>query len=283
LTHNWAYRQERPELWAINPRKNTCWRSGTATTEWGGDSKANSWTSSVRLKVQIPIRTDPRDIDRPGFLEADTVAHCGTSRAGGFSWSTTFTDIFSPWPGNRAVWNKGSADGLREVKDLEKGLPFALPGFDADHGSEFLTFHLWRYWLARPRPISMTRSRADRKNDQAHVEQKNWTHVRQLLGYQRPAQPELIPRINAFYRTWAPFQNCFRPTLKLLRKTRKGSKTLRQYSKPQTPYQRLLQSSHLSQEQKEALRVQYPQLNPLELKGQIEQKPKVVFNNARAW
>ena len=97
-----------------------------------------------RLKQQIPIRTDNAEVDRPGFLEADTVAHCGPSRAGNFIWSLTLTDIFSQWTENRAVWNKGATDVLAQVKDLEQGLPFALLGFDVDNGSEFLTFHLWR-------------------------------------------------------------------------------------------------------------------------------------------
>jgi hypothetical protein len=179
------------------------------------------------LKVQIPIRTDNRDIDRPGYLEADTVAHCGTSMAGSFIWRATFTDIFSQWTENRAVWNKGSTDVLREVKDLETGLPFELLGFDVDNGSEFLTFHLWRSFLNRPRPIPLTRSRPYRENDQAHVEQKNWTHVRQLLGYQRLERPELIPLMNDLYRSWGLFHNFFSPTLKLRSKSRKGSKTLR--------------------------------------------------------
>jgi len=234
------------------------------------------------LKVQIPIRTDNRDIDRPGFLEADTVAHGGTSMAGSFIWSITFTDIFSQWTENRAVWNKGSTDVLREVKDLEATLAFELQGFDVDNGSEFLTFHLWRYLLDRPQPISMTRSRAYRKNDQAHVEQKNWTHVRQLLGYQRLEQPELIPLINDLYRTWGLFHNFFCPTLKLRSKARKGSKTLRKYFKPQTPFQRLLDSAHITQEQKDKLRAQHEQLNPFDRKEQIEQKLKLVFDSARA-
>jgi hypothetical protein len=234
------------------------------------------------LKVQIPIRTDNHDIDRPGFLEADTLAHCGTSMAGSFIWSITFTDIFSQWTQNCAVWNKGSTDVVREVEALEKGLPFELQGFDVDNGSEFLTFHLWRYLLDRPRPIPMTRSRAYRKNDQAHVEQKNWTHVRQLLGYQPLEDPQLIPLINDLYHTWGLFHNCFCPTLKLLSKTRKGSKTLRKYSKPLTPYQRLLDSAHLTQEQKAKLRAQYHQLNPLDLKDQVEQKLKLVFDKAGA-
>ena len=232
------------------------------------------------LKHQIPIRTDNDDVDRPGFLEADTVAHCGNSLAGDFIWSLTFTDIFCQWTENRATWNKGAQGVLGQVKDVEANLPFELLGFDVDNGSEFLCFHLWRYLLDRPRPVPLTRSRPYRKNDQAHVEQKNWTHVRQLLGYQRLEQPELVPLINELYRTWGLLHNFFCPNLKLLSKTRKGAKTIRKYSPPQTPYQRLLESKHLSQEQKQKLQNRFQQLNPLQLKREIEQKLKLVLNKA---
>jgi hypothetical protein len=230
------------------------------------------------LKHQIPIRTDNHDIHQPGFLEADTVAHCGTSMAGNFIWSVTFTDIYSQWTENRAVWNKGAKDVLEQTQDVEQGLPFAILGFDVDNGSEFLTFHLWRYLLDRPRPVPLTRSRPYRKNDQAHVEQKNWTHVRQLLGYQRLEAPELLPAINALYRTWGLLHNYFCPTLKLLSKTRRGSKTIRKYSPPQTPVQRLLDCPDLGPEAKETLRSQSQPLNPLQLKEQIEQQLKAVLN-----
>lgn len=233
------------------------------------------------LKHQIPIRTDNDDVDRPGFLEADTVAHCGNSLAGDFIWSLTFTDIFSQWTENRATWSKGAEGVLEQVKDLEAGLPFELLGFDVDNGSEFLCHHLWRYLLDWPRPVPMSRSRPYRKNDQAHVEQKNWTHVRQLLGYQRLELPELVPVINELYRTWGLLHNFFCPNLKLLSKTRKGARTLRKYSPPQTPYQRLSQSEQLSQEQKQKLQAQFQQLNPLRLKQQIEQKLKVVLDKAQ--
>src|ERR1017187_1773577 len=117
-----------------------------------------------------------------------------------------------------------------------------------------------------------------RKNDQAHVEQKNWTHVRQLLGYQRLEQPELVPLINELYRTWGLLHNFFCPSLKLLSKTRKGARTIRKYSLPQTPYQRLMECEHLSQEQKQKLENQFQQLNPLQLKREIEQQLKLVLN-----
>lgn len=230
------------------------------------------------LKHQIPIRTDNDDVDRPGFLEADTVAHCGNSLIGDFIWSITFTDIFCQWTENRATWNKGAQGVLEQVKDVEVLLPFELLGFDVDNGSEFLCFHLWRYLLDRPRPVPLTRSRPYRKNDQAHVEQKNWTHVRQLLGYQRLERPELVPLINELYRTWGLLHNFFCPNLKLLSKTRKGARTIRKYSLPQTPFQRLLESRHLSQEQKLKLQNQFQQLNPLQLKREIEEKLKLVLN-----
>ena len=230
------------------------------------------------LKHQIPIRTDNDDVDRPGFLEADTVAHCGNSLTGDFIWSITFTDIFCQWTENRATWNKGAQGVLEQVKDVEVHLPFELLGFDVDNGSEFLCFHLWRYLLDRPRPVPLTRSRPYRKNDQAHVEQKNWTHVRQLLGYQRLERPALVPLINELYRTWGLLHNFFCPNLKLLSKTRKGARTIRKYSLPQTPFQRLLESNHLSQEQKLKLQSQFQQLNPLQLKREIEEKLKLVLN-----
>jgi hypothetical protein len=232
------------------------------------------------LKHQIPIRTDNHDVDRPGFLEADSVAHGGNSMAGDFVFSLTFTCLFSQWTENRAIWNKGAAGVLEQVKELEQVLPFALEGFDVDNGSEFLTFHLWRYFLDRPRPIPMTRSRAYHKNDQAHVEQKNWTHVRQLLGYHRLEVQDLVPLINDLYRAWGRLHNFFCPSLKLLSKTRIGAKTIRKYSAPQTPFQRLLDSKHLTHEQKEKLQTQYGQLDPLQLKEQVEQKLKIVFARA---
>ena len=233
------------------------------------------------LKRRIPIRTDNWDIHQPGFLEADTVAHCGNSLSGDFVWSLTLTDVFTQWTENRAVWNKGAAEVLEQVQEVERELPFALLGFDVDNGSEFLTWHLWRYFLERPAPVDLRRSRPYKKNDQAHVEQKNWTHVRQLLGYERIENPDLVRQINQLYRTWGLLHNFFSPTLKLESKVRDGSKTKRKYSKPKTPYQRLLECPHLVPEKRAELQARFQQLNPIHLKDQLEEQLKVLFDRMK--
>ena len=154
------------------------------------------------LKNQIPIRTDNWDIKKPGFCEADTVAHGGNSLSGDFVWSITLTDIYSTWTENRAIWGRGSSEVIEKVRDIEEKLPFRLLGFDCDNGSEFLNRHLIRYFSNRPKElmVQFTRSRPYHKNDNAHVEQKNWTHVRELFGYDRFDKPVLMELMNDLYR-----------------------------------------------------------------------------------
>jgi len=235
------------------------------------------------LKNQIPIKTNPWNTTKPGFFEADTVAHCGNSLSGDFVWSLTFTDISSAWTENRAVWNKGAQGVLNQIQDIEKDLPFSILGFNCDNGSEFLNYHLLRYFTNRPHsPVSFTRTRPYKKNDNAHVEQKNWSHVRQLLGYERFDQPELVQLINALYKNeWSLYNNYFCPTLKLKEKTRKNSKYIKKYEYPKTPYQRLMDSEHISQEQKDKLNKTFQSLNPFKLKKSIESKLKIIFNTLR--
>lgn len=122
------------------------------------------------LRTQIPIRTDFWDVDRPGYLEADTVAHCGSSLAGDFIWSLTVTDIYSGWTECRAVWNKGAAGIIEQIKNIESSLHFPILGFDSDNGSEFLNIHLVKYFCERKTVVPFTRSRPYHKNDNAHVE-----------------------------------------------------------------------------------------------------------------
>ena len=111
------------------------------------------------LRTMVPIQAGPWNVDHPGWLEADTVAHCGSSLAGDFIWSVTYTDIFSQWTESRAIWNKGAAGVVARTREVEAMLPFALLGFDSDNGSEFLNHHLWRYFAERQEPVRFLRSR----------------------------------------------------------------------------------------------------------------------------
>lgn len=232
------------------------------------------------LKNQIPIKTHNWDVTKPGYFEADTVAHCGNSMAGDFVFSLTFTDVFSGWTENRAVWGKGSQGVLRQIRNIEERISFPILGFDCDNGSEFLNHHLVSYFTDRPKcPVLFTRSRPYRKNDNAFVEQKNWTHVRQLLGYDRFDNPELVPIINDLYMNeWSLFTNYFCPTLKLKEKQRINSRYIKKYEPPQTPYQRILDSADVSSDAKETLVAVYNSLNPFKLKKKIDDKLKTVFH-----
>jgi hypothetical protein len=230
------------------------------------------------LKKNIPIKTNQWNEGKPGFVEADTVAHCGTSLAGSFVWSITLTDIYSGWTENAAVWNKGAHGVLTQIQLIENRLPFTLLGFDSDNGSEFLNYHLVNYFQKRNNPIQFTRSRPYHKGDNAHVEQKNWTHVRQLFGYFRYENPELVILMNDLYQNeFALLHNFFYPAMKLKDKVRIQSKIKKCYDKPQTPYQRLMSSEHVSEIQKEKLTLIFQELDPFELQQKIQSKLKNIF------
>ena len=242
-------------------------------------SKGLSGTKPGRLlKNQIPIKTDNWDVTQPGFLETDTVAHCGNSLAGDFVWSITMTDILTSWTENRAVWNKGADGVMKQVKNIEKSLLFEILGFDCDNGSEFLNYHLMRYFTKRDKPVQFTRSRPYHKNDNAHVEQKNWTHVRHLFGYDRFDNPVLVDLMNDLYANeWSLYQNHFCPVMKLIEKKKINSRYYKRYDKPMTPYYRLMGSGCLTDEVKTKLREQHRSLNPFELKRIIDKKLKHIF------
>ena len=216
-------------------------------------------------------------------MEADTVAHCGNSLEGDFIWSLCFTDLATGWTELRAVWNKGAHGVMAAVQEMESNLPFGLQGFDCDNGSEFLNHHLWRYFARRKEPVQFTRSRPYHKNDNAHVEQKNWTHVRCLLGYDRLEQEELLGPINALYRdAWALYHNHFCPSMKLREKRRRGGRQIKRHDAPKTPCQRLLESGVLEAKQRTALQQQHAALNPFALKRAIEARLKEIQRTVRA-
>jgi hypothetical protein len=209
-------------------------------------------------------------VHKPGVLEADTVAHCGNSLDGNFIWSLTLTDIFSGWTENRAVWNRGYEGVRQAIAEVEQRLPFALTGFHSDNGGEFLNHHLIRYFQERHLPVDFSRGRPYQKNDTAHVEQKNYTHVRLLLGYGRLEDPALVPAINQLYEAWTLFNNFFCASLKLVSKTKEGSRYHKTYDVPRTPYQRLMQSPAVNETIKTYLTEQACSINPFALKKLID-------------
>jgi hypothetical protein len=234
------------------------------------------------LKHHIPIKTNQWDETKPGFVEADTVAHCGGSLAGMFAYTIDATDIATGWTEQRAVWGKGEKATLEQIKDIEASLPFPLLGFDCDNGSEFLNWHLVRYFQDRKYPIQFTRSRPYHSDDNAHIEQKNWTHVRQWIGYSRFGEPLIVGLLNDLYKNeWRLFHNFFLPSMKLKEKKRIGSKIVKIHDNPKTPYQRVLQSKHVSKSVKEKLKAQYRTLDPFKLRKTIDRKIDIIRKIAR--
>jgi len=230
------------------------------------------------LRKQIPIKTNQWDESRPGFLEADTVAHCGDSTAGMYANTIDFVDIATGWTEQHAVWGTDETGVLQQIKHIEKTLPFPILGFDCDNGREFLNRTLFKHFTQRKQPVQFTRSRAYHKDDNAHIEQKNWTHVRQWLGYQRLDDPNVVPLLNNLYgHEWRLFHNFFCPSMKLLSKERVGSKTIKHHDPPKTPYQRVLESKHVHESVKQSLSKQLENLNPFLLREIMDKKMKKIF------
>lgn len=231
------------------------------------------------LRHAVPTRSGPPDTSRIGSVEADTVAHCDDSTEGDYVNSLTFTELFSGWTENRAIWNKSGEAVLLQLRELETTVPYVMKDFHTDNGGEFLNWALHRHLTGRAAKLPWTRSRAYRKNDNAHCEQKNWTHVRQLFGHDRFGHPELVPLMNDLYgKEWSQFTNHFKPTFKLVRREKKGGKTKRIYeAHPRTPYQRLLDSPDISEETKARLKAEHAQLDPFALKKSIEHKLRNFF------
>jgi hypothetical protein len=246
-------------------------------TKYGKHGRSTTKPGTL-LRRQIPIATNQWDETRPGFLEADMVAHCGDTTAGTYVSTLDLVDIATGWTEQRAVWGKGERGVLEQVADVEQVLPFPLLGFDCDNGSEFLNYHLLRHFTERTQPVSFTRSRAYHKDDNAHIEQKNWTHVRQWLGYDRFDDPSCVDLLNDLYRNeWRIFHNFFCPSVKLIAKERVGSKTIKRHDIPRTPYQRIILSNHVQESTKQSLTKILESLNPFMLREAMEKKLKKIF------
>lgn len=222
------------------------------------------------LQGRVPIKISHRDVSEPGFIQADTVAHCGDSTEGDFVWSLTFTDIFTGWTQNGAVWNKGQHGVYQLLRQFEDQLPFRLRGFHTDNGGEFLNHHLYRYYRDRRQPVEMTRGRPGAKNDNPYAEQKNYTHVRLLLGYRRIEDPALVVQINKLYEATNMLHNFFCCTRRLIHKERRGSRYYKKYDDPATPCDRLLATGTLLPPQEAALITQSMAIDPYSLRTFID-------------
>lgn len=220
------------------------------------------------LKGQIPIRTfSDWDDTRAGFAQADLVAHCGPTAVGEFCQTLTLTDVATGWTEARALKNKAQCWVVDAIDDIRQALPFALLGIDSDNGSEFINDHLFRY--CKQHEITFTRGRPYRKNDSAHVEQKNWAIVRQAVGYARYDTDEQLATLGELYGHLRLLTNFFSPQAHLVSKTRDGAKVTRRYDTPTTPYQRTLAAGVLTRTQARQLRTLYLSLNPAELRRNI--------------
>jgi hypothetical protein len=222
------------------------------------------------LKHQIPIKTDSWDVDRPGFMEVDLVSHSGDCAEGLFAHTLNLTDIFTGWVERRCVLGKGQAGICQAIDDVRRELPFALLGLDSDNGSEFINAHLLKYCQTKPK-IQFTRGRPYKKDDNAHIEQKNWTHVRKLLGYARYDTQQVLGAINNLYRgELRLFQNLFQPSVRLVTKTRVGSKLKRRYDAPATPLDRVTRHPLAIRDRSAQLVSARRQLDPFALSAAIE-------------
>ncbi len=231
------------------------------------------------LKHHIPIKTDHWDVTTPGFTEVDLVSHSGNSAHGEFIHSLNQTDIHTAWVETRAVLGKAQHRVKEAMDEMRLALPFKLLGIDSDNGSEFINNHLYRYCSSLG--IQFTRGRAYKKDDNAHVEQKNWTHVRKLLGYVRYDSPQALDAINGLYRNELRlFQNLFQPSVKLLKKVRIGSRLKRLYDKPKTPLQRVCECPQADAHKITQLKKLQESLDPFELSKTIDQKLERIYQMA---
>lgn len=227
---------------------------------------------------RVPLKVDVWPLQTPseaGWIEADTVAHCGGSMAGSFIWSAIFTDVATHWTEIRCVWNKGAEAVCQRLGEVFSVLPFEIKAMNTDNGSEFLNHHMAKNFPELCPDACHTRSRPYRKNDNAHVEQKNGNCVRRLFGYGRFDQRELVDLMNEIAIFQSLFNNLYSPTQRLLSKRREGRKYIKQFEKlPKTPAMRILECPDIDERHKNQVRLMLAQNDPISLRNTIEMKKR---------
>ncbi len=227
------------------------------------------------LKHHIPVQTERWNVTTPGFTEIDLVSHSGDCAEGEFLHSLNVTDIHTTWVETQAVLGKGQERVRQALETIAEALPFALRGIDSDNGSEFINAHLYGY--CRTRAIQFTRGRPYKKDDNAHIEQKNWTHVRKLVGYDRYDSPAALAALNTLYAEVRLLQNLWLPSVKLVKKTRVGSRLRRVYGPPETPFDRVRVCPTADAAKVAALAKLHATLDPFALAVRIEQQQERLY------
>ena len=235
------------------------------------------------LRRQIPVRTFAEwNEKKPGFAEIDLVAHCDDDSGGEFLHSLVLTDVHTGWCEYTSLANKGQFCTVEGIDNLRQILPFRLLGVDSDNGSEFINHHLLAYCTKHE--LTFTRCRPYRKNDQCHVEQKNWSIIRRTVGYDRYEGAAACKALAELYQVLRLYQNFFQPCMKLISKERqstsRGERTMKRYDTPKTPYRRVLESGILTEEAAELLKMQYEQLNPKALLTEVQRLQRKLWEKA---
>jgi hypothetical protein len=252
----------------LQGKKSQCQR------RWYGQTKPGTL-----LKHHIPIKTDSWNVTMPGFAEIDLVSHSGNSGEGEFAYTLNLTDIQSGWTESRALLGKGQEGVRQALEEIQSGLPFDLLGLDSDNGSEFINWHLQRW--CKQRQVQLTRGRPYKKDDNAHIEQKNWTHVRKLLGWERYDSRTAVEAMNDLYRQELRLGlNLYLPSVKLVKKVRVGSKVRRVYDAPKTPWERVMASAAAHPDRIATLKKLRASLDPFQLGKVIERKIEGIYEMA---
>lgn len=226
---------------------------------------------SPLLKTLIPVRTEFDDVKEPGHIEMDCVLHCGESLSGQYAETLNMLDIYTHWNEKKIFFNKTKVKVIGVLHTLREQFPFPVKSVDFDNGMEFVNWMLYNY--CRKHKISYTRSRSYHKNDQAHIEGKNYQSVRKVTGYERISDPILIGMIDDLYQNeHRLLTNYFYTTMKLKKKIKKGGKSIKIYEKAKTPYQRVMESDNISKEVKDRLNREYLSLNPAQLQRSLQEK-----------